>query len=201
MGRLRVRAVLALSIAALAFAAGGVAASDEAPLPALSVRYGDSIAVKPGKLAGKVLFPDGTSPAAAVAVQAWSVEQEKYVCETVTDAEGAYELEGLPAGRHLLVVGGRVSVDVRVAEEADHRGPLNVIIPHGVGPFAQMPPEDQAAVLVLLAEGDAEQQEPVPRRPLRTVLIIGGGAATAIGTVVTIDELGDGHHGGGVVSP
>lgn len=65
MGRLRVRAVLALSIAA-----GGVAASDDAPLPALSVRYGDSIAAKPGKLAGKVLFPDGTSPAAAVAVQA-----------------------------------------------------------------------------------------------------------------------------------
>lgn len=201
MGRSHVRAALALilAVAMLGLATGGIRAEDAAqPVP--SVRYGASIAVQPGTLTGRVLFPDGRSPAAGIAVQAWSVERGAYVAQTVTDADGAYVLKSLPAGRHLLVVGGRVSVDVLASPKAEHEGPLNVIIPHGVGTFAQMSPERQAAVLVLMAQSDAEQ-EPVTRRPLRTVLIIGGGTATAIGTVVAIDEIGDDHHGGKVVSP
>lgn len=201
MGRSRLRAalVLAFVVALVGSAAEGLRAQD-APRPVPAVRYGASIAVRPGTLTGQVLFPDGKSPAADVAVKVWSVERGAYVAQTVTDANGAYILKALPVGRHLLVVGGRVSVDVHVVEKAEHTGPLNVIIPHGVGPFAQMSPEHQAAVLVLMAQTDAAQG-PATRRPLRTVLIIGGGTATAIGTVVAIDEIGDGHHGGNVVSP
>lgn len=170
----------------------GLSADDDAAeVQTASVQYGEFLSVKPGKLRGTVLYSDGKTPAAKVPVRVWSVEHQKLVIETNTDEDGAYELSELADGRYFAIFGDRVSVDLRVDEEAELvGGPLNVIIPRGTAVFAQMAPEQQAAVLSLLGQTGVEGAA-AAGTPLKTMLIVGGGAATAVGAIVVVDNVTD----------
>ena len=155
-----------------------------------AVKYVRYLEVKPGELRGQVLYPDGKTPAAKVSVRVWSVEQKKFVHETVTDEKGNYTLPRLAAGRYLVVFGDRVSVDLRVVETASMVGkPLNVIIPHGQVFFS---PEEMQAELAGEGEGGGKL--------LRTLLIVGAAGATAVG-IVALAGAGGGGGGRKVVSP
>jgi hypothetical protein len=157
------------------------------------ISYSQYVHAKPGELTGTVLYADGKTPAAKVPVRLWSTEQGKFTQETSTDEKGAYKLSALAAGRYLVVFGDRVYVDLRVDDEATPAGgPLNIIIPRGAAPFGQMAPERRAAVLAGLAQPkDGESGEAGADKPLGTLIIIGGGTATAVAAVVVIDGLND----------
>jgi hypothetical protein len=177
--------------------------SKDAPATA---KYAQSVTVQPGALSGTVFYMDGKTPVVKTPVRLWSTEQKKFIQQRSTDEKGAYKLGELVVGRYLAVFGDRVFVDLRVDKKAALAGQaLNIIIPRGDGTFAQMAPERKAAVLSLLsatedegkAGGNGETNpEAGEGMPLRTLLIIGGGAATAVGVVELIkhDEDEDGHH-------
>ena len=152
------------------------------------VKYSDFLLVKPGAFGGKVLYTDGKTPAAGVAVRVWSVTEGEFVHNTTTDKKGEYKLPKLEADRYLVVYGDRVRVDLRVDEKAElSPQPLNVIIPRGKlyaapeGGIAGLAP----TVLGLDLGGDAGI------RTLQSVLFVGGGAATAVGVVALTGNLGD----------
>jgi len=165
------------------------------PQPAPAVAYSQFMSVKPGPLNGLVLYTDGQTPAAQVLVRVWSVEQAKFVLDITTDDKGAYQISELAPGRYFVVFGDRVYVDLRVDEKAQFAGgPLNVIIPRGEVVFAQMAPDQRFATLKTLGNTKPEgEQAAIAGVPLRTLLIVGGGTATAVGTVVAINALGEEH--------
>ncbi|MHC4479558.1 MAG: hypothetical protein ACYS8K_05180 [Planctomycetota bacterium] len=168
---------------------------------ATSVAYGDSVSVKPGALAGTVLYSDGKTPAAEVPIRLWGVEKGEFCQQTQTDETGHYELADLEPGRYYAVFADRVRVDLRVDEEAElSGGPLNVIVPRGKAVFAQMTTEQRSAVLIVLSETEGEPEEgDVTKMPLRTVLIVAGGSATAVGAAIIVENSDDDDHH--VVSP
>lgn len=139
-----------------------------------AVRYSRYLEVKPGELKGRVLYPDGKTPAAEVPVRVWSPAEKKFIYEGKTDKQGNYTLPALKPGRYLLIFGDRVTVDLRVTKTAAFTGkPLNVFIPRGRAFFA---PEEMEVELV--GGGEA-----TGGKLLTTLLIVGGGAATAVGIV------------------
>ena len=156
-----------------------------------TVRYSQFLSVKPGPLSGRVLYPDGKTPAAKAPVRVWSVDQKKFVHQTTTDEKGNYKFPALKPGRYLVIFGDRVSVDLRVAETAKFGGkPLNIIIPRGQVFFA---PEEMQ--VELLGEGEGKG------KLLPTLLIVGGLGATAVGVVALSGGFGGGGGGKKIVSP
>jgi hypothetical protein len=168
--------------------------------PAHDVAYAEQLSVQPGPLAGKVLYTDGKSPASEAAVRLWSPADEAFLCETQTAADGSYALPELEPGRYLAIFADRVLVELTVSEEAENAGDaLNVIVPRGEAVFAQMAPQGRAAVLSTLAQPEDAPESAIAAMPLRTVLIVAGGTATAIGIVSVVENTND--DDGSVVSP
>ncbi|MCK4282825.1 MAG: carboxypeptidase regulatory-like domain-containing protein, partial [Candidatus Brocadiae bacterium] len=170
------------------------------------VKYGQFVTVKPGELTGMVLYPDGKTPAANVAVRVWDVQKGRFVCDLRTDKAGLYKLPKLAPGRYFVVFGDRVNVILDVVAGTESSiDTLNVLIPRGKTVFARMGPEQRSAVLTVLAqtedkdEGAAEgaAEEGAKRKvlglPLKTVVLGVGGLATAVGvvSVVSDDDEGD----------
>ena len=154
-----------------------------------------SVAVKPGELTGRVLYPDGVIPAADAPVRVWSVAEKRSVYETTTDSSGNYKLPALKEGRYFLVFGDRVVVDLRVDASAKLTGqPINVIIPRGKALLSR---EEIAEELALLSEG--KRPRAGGGRLLRTRLMYGGAALAAIGLGFAVTQDGDG--GRTIVSP
>ena len=188
-----VLAAVALLCSSTMGATGPASEAGKAP----EVKYSDFLLVKPGAFGGKVLYTDGKTPAAGVAVRVWSTTQEKFVHNTTTDKKGEYKLPKLEAGQYLVVYGDRVRVDLRVDEKAElSPQPLNVIIPRGKlyaapeGGVGELGP----SVLGLDEEGGGPT--------LRSVLFIGGGVVTAVGVVAAVAAgLGGGGGSKNVVSP
>ncbi len=181
-----------------------LSAEDQSPATPSASRYAAFVSVKPGALTGRIAYADGKAPAAKVPVRLWSVEQKKFLHQAATDAQGAFSLPELVAGRYLLVCADRVFVDLRVDPQATLAGGLNVIIPRGDGTFAQMAPERQAAVLALLSQNEPQGQggdNAGEGFPLRTLVIVGGGTATAVGAVALAEHLNDEDEDHGRVSP
>jgi hypothetical protein len=154
--------------------------------------------MSPGGLTGKVLYPDGKTPVAKAPVRVWSVEEKKFICQAVTDDQGAYELPRLEPGCYVVVFGDRARVELLVADDAKRPAePLNVLIPHGKVFFYP------AQVARELAAGSA------PGAPggfvgklLTTKVLLLGGATTAVASVATkqvYDHNKSHHHR--VVSP
>jgi len=149
--------------------------------PETQTSYSQYLAVRPGEIAGKILYPDGKTPASKVPVRVWSVTKEKFILQTTADEKGAYRLPRLAAGRYLVVYGDRVSVDLRVDDEAKQTArTLNVIIPRGK---------------VLAADREAGElwgMTGIERGTILTsVVVFGAGAATAIGIAAATDNLGE----------
>ena len=149
---------------------------------------------QPAPLSGQVLFPDATSPAGGVPVRMWSVRDQRFIYETVTDAEGAYSLPAVGPGRYWLVFGDKVTVEVEVSEEGeDAPKTFTVIIPRGSVALARMPAEHWAAVLQATAapeEGLLSGLMPKSRL-MKSVLVVGGGSATAVGVAVEVKNDDD----------
>ncbi len=143
--------------------------------------YSQHLKIRPAEITGKVLFPDGKTVAAKVPVRVWSIAKEKFVHQTSTDEKGAYKLPKLAAGRYFLIYGDRVSLDLRVEEEARQISrTLNVIIPRGK---------------VLAADREAGELwglGGIERGTMLTsVIVFSGGVATAIGVTVATGNLGE----------
>ncbi len=183
-----IAAVVALCGLLSAPGMASLAAEQQAESPPSDVTYSSFVSVQPGALSGKVFHTDARTPAAEVPVCVWSVEGEQFVHEGATDKDGAYQVQGLRPGRYLIVFGDRVFVDLRVDEESSRAGlPLNVIVPRGEAAFAQMPLDQRAATLTIL--GAAEGGKTIAGMPLRTVLIVGGAALTAVGIIIAINNI------------
>ncbi len=155
----------------------------------VTVRYSQFLSVKPGPLSGRVLYPDGKTPAANVPVRVWDVEKEKFIHQVKTDEKGNYSLPRLAPGRYRVTFGDRVVVDLRVADTASMVGPLNVIIPRGKPTFTT----EQLEAEVAAGAGG---------KLLPTLLIVGAGGATAVGVVALAGGFSGGGGGGKkIVSP
>jgi len=138
---------------------------------AITVRYSQSLSIKPGPLRGQVLLTDGKTPAANVPVRVWDVARKKFIHETTTDEKGNYALPHFAPGQYRVAFADRVFVDLRVSDAASTFGrPLNVIIPRG-------------KPLVTPQELQVELAAEAPSKLLPTLLIITAGAATAVGIV------------------
>ncbi len=163
--------------------------------PGSQLMHMQSALWQPAPLSGQVLFPDATSPAGGVPVRMWSVAERRFIYETVTDAEGAYSLPAVGPGRYWLVFGDKVTVDVEVSEEGkDAPKTFTVIIPRGSVALARMPAERWAAVLEATAapEGGSLLGGLMPKsRLMKSVLVVGGGSATAVGVAVAVKSDND----------
>ncbi len=127
------------------------------------------------ELNGKVLYPDGKTPATNVSVKVERDLDSKIVHETATDDKGAYKLPKLPAGKYKIIYGDRVIVNyLVVAGKEPVLKFLNVLIPRGVllmaGPKLDV-------VIAALAGG-----------AIATAVVIGGGGGGGGGN-------GGGHSG------
>ena len=196
---------LVLSVVALMCMVAPAIRSAVAEEKGLQLDYGRLVEANAGLLSGRVIYPDGITPAAKVPVRVWSVKAKKFVREVTTDEKGRYSLRELAVGRYFIVFGDRVRVDVRVAKDA-RRGvkTLDVVIPHGQVIFAQMAQERRAAVLTLLGAGEGSEGAKGAAKGgglLKTVIIGAGGAATAVGIVAVVHNIRDSHHEKEVVSP
>jgi hypothetical protein len=177
-------------------------AAQEGPV---GMKYGQVVQVKPGELSGKVIYPDGKTPAVETPLRLWSVQDSKFLYEGKTDEKGAYRVGPLENGRYLMVFGDRVFVDVQVdASASSETRTLDVIVPHGQAVFARMEPEKKAAVLTLVgaAQGEGEEKSKEGGGLLPAVIIGAGAGATAVGIVWAVEELNEeDHHGKRMVSP
>ena len=100
-------------------------------------------------LGGKVLYPDGKTPAANVSVRVLSVPDNKEVFKTRTDANGFYKLQKFPPGRYAIIYDNRVQVNMLVVSGTEPALKfLNVIIPRVVVGFPLL-----ASVVVAVAGG------------------------------------------------
>jgi hypothetical protein len=97
-----------------------------------STRNAKLLTIKPAKIKGTVLYSDGKTPAAKVPVRLWSIEKKKFIHESTTDQDGAYELPKLTQGRYIAIFGDRMRLDV-VVDEAKGQATekFKVIIPRG----------------------------------------------------------------------
>lgn len=167
------------------------------------VKYSQFATVKPGELTGMVLYPDGKTPAAEVAVRVWHVAKKQFIYEGTTDKKGAYKTSKLTPGRYFVIFGDRANVDLRVDKKAEMAGgPFDVIIPRGRTVFARMEPEQRSAVLAVLAETEkkekagegkkeGEEQEQTKRIagvPLKTIILVAGGVGTAVAVVEVLQD-------------
>ena len=86
MSRLRSPLAIVLLGTLLAWGSAGRVFAEEqgSPVQAGAVKYGQFVTVKPGELTGIVLYPDGKTPAANVAVRVWDV-QGRYVLNLDVD--------------------------------------------------------------------------------------------------------------------
>jgi len=158
---------------------------------AATVKYSQYLEIKPGELKGRVLYPDGKTPAAKVPVRVWSPKEKKFVQQTTTDEKGNYKLAALEPGRYLLIFGDRVSVELRVVKSAAAAArPLEVIIPRGRAFFS---PEEMQVELA--KEGGGGESK------LLKTLLIGGLVVTAVAVPLALSSGGGGHHHRGIVSP
>ena len=165
----RLRWTVAVALAA-ALALGGTAAL-AAPVPSDSGAEG-VLTVKPATLAGKLLYSDQRTPVVNAVVRVWSVDKKKFVHETRTDEEGAYELPKLAPGRYILVFADRVRVNLVVDETKGLVDvPLNVVVPRGT---ALITPKQLAAELTKFPAGGQMSLA-------TTGLIVLGGAAVLYG--------------------
>ncbi len=147
-----------------------------------AIKYREFLVVSPGEIIGKVLYPDGKTPAATVPVRVWSTSKKKFVFEATTDKKGAYKLPKLATDGYFVVYGDRVSVDLRVEEKAKQTLRwLNVIIPRGKVFFAA---ERQAGEL--WGELGLERAA-----LLKSLILIGAGGATAVGIIAATGNLGE----------
>lgn len=188
----RVMVVVAVFMCGLAVGALRPLLGGEKPGAARPARQ---LKIKPCELTGKVVYPDGKTPAAKAPVRVWNVAQKKFLFETVTDANGAYSIPKLPPGRYVLTFGDRVRVEL-IVENGDKlpAGPLNVMIPRGRVLFypSQLTNE--------LAAGAAPggSSTGIVGKLLTTKVIVIAGTATAV-AVVAGHELTDDDNN--VVSP
>lgn len=134
--------VAALLVVTVIFGFSGVIGGSLLADGKTSEKYVSFLRVKPAEITGKVLYPDGKTPAASVPVRVWSSTQRKFVHNTTTDKDGVYKLPKLAADRYLVIYADRVSVDLRVDAKAEQSvQPLNVVIPRGkVLPAEETPP-------------------------------------------------------------
>jgi hypothetical protein len=109
------------------------------------VKYGQLETVSSVELKGKVLLPNGTTPAPGMSVRVWDVEQKKFIYNTTTDKEGTYALQKLPPGRYVLVYGDHIRVNLLVVEGTEPVTRfLNIMVP---GPMVVIPLWILAALL------------------------------------------------------
>ncbi len=156
-------------------------ASEEEGTPA--VTYAQYLEIKPGELKGQVLYPDGKTFAAQVAVRVWSPSQKKFIYQATADKKGKYALPTLEPGHYLAIFGDRVTVDLRTVKDGTFAAKsLNVFIPHGRAFFA---PREMETVLAGAEEGGEEPG----RDKLLSSLVISGrdGTVTAVGTVSSVE--------------
>jgi len=130
------------------------------------------------ELHGKVLYPDGKTPANVVSVKVERVADKKIIHQTATNDKGAYKLPRLDPGKYRIIYGDRVAVNLLVVPDKEPVLKfLNVMIPRGV---------------LLLTTG-----------PLLGVVIalVAGGALAVVVVGVGGGFGGGGGGGGGPVSP
>jgi len=176
-GRRVLSLVCALLILLTSVGLDGTSALFAAPGQAEAVKYSQFVEVNAADLGGQVLYPDARTPVAEVPVRVWSVAETKFVYQGMTDTKGNYTLPELKPGRYILIVGDRVSVDVRVSDKvAATKQALNVIVPRGRAFFA---PRDMTVELVQGSQGTTNQNEEL----LKTLLIVGASSATAVAIV------------------
>lgn len=155
-------------------------ASEEEGTPA--VTYAQYLEIKPGELKGQILYPDGKTFAAQVAVRVWNPSQKKFIYQATADKKGKYALPTLEPGHYLAIFGDRVTVDLRTVKDATFAAKsLNVFIPRGRAFFA---PREMETVLAGAEEG---AEEPGRDKLLSSLVISGGdGTVTAVGTVSSV---------------
>lgn len=173
----------------------------------LAPKVSGVVAVAPATIAGKVRYPDGLSAVANAPVSVWSDSAKAFVQQTRTGKDGAYSLSPLPPGNYLVIFADRVSVRLHVSGPAGGKAvSLDVVIPHGQAAFAQMPPEQQALVLSVMA---VPAQQPQGAQPegvgsgsgLLPTLAIGAGGITAVAAIAEWSESDSHHHRRRVNSP
>ena len=177
------RSVVAVVAVAMVFSAVPMAGAAPDTAKDASVEYSDFLRMKPGKLSGKVFYTDGKTAAADISVKVTNKASGEVVHSSVTDKKGLYQLPELPAGEYSIVYGNRVSVELRVeANGPKHELPLNVIIPRGKAAGASAAGVGAAGAKAALEVGAT---------PLKSVLIVGGAAATAVGVVAAVVVAND----------
>ena len=65
------------------------------------------------ELAGVAMFPDGVTPIGNLPVRVWSVDKQKMVYRTRTDADGLFHVPIIRVGRYYLFV-GRAKININV---------------------------------------------------------------------------------------
>ena len=174
----------ALIAGPVAFAVGLVTAREKA----LDVKLSRTVELASSEIVGKVGYADGTSVAAQAPVRVWSVAQAAFVHQTTTGADGAYRLPALEQGTYQLVFADRVRVELHITEAKSARpAVLDVVIPHGRAVFADMPTEQQAAILTALAVPAAVEEAGLLAAETGSGLLpavaIGAGSITAVAAV------------------
>lgn len=189
-------ALLAAFVHVLSPAAGALGATSGEP--SVAAGYARSVEMKPGALTGKLLYSDGKTPVAKAPVRVWSVTDQEFVLEAMTDEKGAYNLGQLEEGRYLIVFGDRVTVEIRVAKDAkDGVSTLDVIVPRGKVAFAQMAQQQRAVVLTVVAategQGDGEEGEKGGEGGggglLHTVVVGAAGGLIAVAVIDIFDPF------------
>ena len=85
---------------------------------------------KPGPLSGRILYPDGGSPARSAVVRVWDCVKNGFVSVSNTDGRGRYSTSALREGTYFVIYGDRVYVPVQILPEAQLCS-LDVIVPRG----------------------------------------------------------------------
>lgn len=115
------------------------------------------------EVVGAVFFADGETPVASFPVRLWSVDQERFLYRTRTNAQGEYRVPRLRAGRTYLMV-GRVKIDLQVlAEEPGtlmQRHDIIVILPRRTLLTAKQVLYDYFAGMLPLLALPEEPREP-----------------------------------------
>jgi len=85
------------------------------------------------EMVGVALFPDGVTPIENLPVRVWSVDKQKMVYRTRTDADGLFRVPVIRVGRYYLFVGrARVNINVLLSNEmaGSQNNDIVVILPY-----------------------------------------------------------------------